>query len=527
VLPGGLAFSGPLLLVDVVSRTDGLRLVVNGVTDLHPGDATGPPTNSGSMVVGFGTPGPEAASPPHVGPALRWFQPVTDAIAMAATGLDRWGGSLAVSAEVQQYSDGAIETAEGPVALDDRDDVVGRLGPGGTLRWIRKVTTPTPSLDTPAIVDLAVDPSGGVFVTGAQRGDLMFTGPGGAPARIYREPDGAHPSSWPGFVARYDSRGRLAWSRILRAAVTGQNADAAGLQVDALPDGGVLVAVSASGRIRYGPRPGDVIGQPANVDRDLLIRYDRNGIPVWARSDRGDAWWLDADPQGRAVEVGTVRADLRVGQDTLQVAPGGRGLYLARRDRAGRRTSGVLLARGEYGPHEPWLIDRLRVDAAGRAWVVVDLRNDSVELAPDQDGPPIEAPTGLTLLQVGRDGRVRWALPLSARSSGVTGMAPHPDGGMLLTLNASGPTEVGDHTVELGATDVLFLHVTDDGTATSASDGNSGAEWIDAAVVVDGDVVAAAVPRVAHFGANTDTEVHVHEELYGRLSFFRYDDPVG
>jgi hypothetical protein len=508
----------------------GVRILSVGTFAFSFGYEAGPPTGSHSAVGAFGPIPSAAADPLHAGPALAWHR--VDGEAAGTVGyLTQTHGRMAIAGDVDRSE--RLETREGPFRIVDDGPFVARLDGRGAMLWARQLTAVNEQM--PRIAHAAVDPRGGVFVTGSFGRRVQFRGPGGTIARSYTHPPGTHPSTRAGFVARYAPDGGLAWIRVLTEATLGRQAMAIGQRVVPMPDGGVIVSTSSRGHVRYGTGPHDRVVQRVygDVSGLLLVRYDAYGRVLWRRSTAtGDPWGINADARGRTHEIGTLFEPIVAGGRVVRPSALGEGVFVASRGVDGRRQAvRALVVPREHTELDLLLQDTSR-DQAGRSYVLISY-SARHQIDPAAGGPIIDTsdelgtPSDQALIALRPDGRLQWVLRLRPGHQQLHDLETHPDGGVVASGTVSGRVVIGDREIEVGSDDQLLLRVRPNRTFSVLVDGNAGNEILSSFVVLpSGRIVGTTTSTQAHFGANTSSEFEIDELERHRLMLLGYRDPM-
>jgi hypothetical protein len=504
------------------------------VSSLAP--AVGPPTGTRTSVIAFDPAGPGTATPPELGAAFRWARlpdhstrhtgglPAIDASAEPRHLAMGPGGQAVIAGEARE---GFLATAEGDHDLTGASAYLARVRSDGTLAWARGIRAVDGNGDTEVGVGaVAVGADGSYYVAGAYDESLVLDGPGATRARTILAPPGTHHFSDLGFLARYSANGALSWVRTFRPPSPGAISQLGRFALAATPDGRVVLAITHTGPVRYGPRPDQVVRVGTAQSRSLLAQVGPAGTIRWVRTSRGRMVGVAVDGRGTVREYGVFRSQVTIGDDVVHSPTGTRGWYLARRDAEGRpQQAQRLLVPTDRDTRDDYDVDDLTVDRDGTTYVVMGT-GEPVRLLPDGGGPTIDTPEGTlvrAVLAVTPAGRVRWVRRFTGVQPGISDMAPRPGGGVVLGGGGWGGFTIAGHHQDLGTSDLFVVRLRRDGSATSLRDGNSGAEaaWTLGAYP-NGDVlVGTVIGAWGTFGANRPEEVNV-EDRTDQLLLLRY-----
>ena len=233
--------------------------------------------------------------------------------AFGSTALDE-GSGIAVDASGGVFTTGYFR---GTVDFDPGPDVFNLIGGVGLYSFVSKLDSDgnfvwaraMGGTDNTTPYGIAVDPSGGVFTTGAFRGTVDFD-PG--PEVFLLASNGT--ISFDIFVSKLDSNGDFAWARAFGSIHTDFGF---GIAVDA--SGNVYTTGFFSGTIDFDPGAG-VFNLISNGFEDVFIsKLDSDGDFVWARAVGG----LDFD-EGRDIAVDASGSVLTTGhfRFTVDFDPG-------------------------------------------------------------------------------------------------------------------------------------------------------------------------------------------------------------
>ncbi|MGE0714359.1 MAG: Ig-like domain-containing protein [Alphaproteobacteria bacterium] len=233
---------------------------------------------------------------------------------------------------------------------------VSKYDADGGLDWAFQTES---ALETPQIGDIAVDPSGNVFVAGSFFGPTDFDpGPGTV------EPAYSHSDF---FLARYDAGGTLAW--VVDTHASSDNEHVNGVAVDAAGNSYIVGAFNGTADFDPGPGTTQLVATGTN---DLFVaKFDPAGELVWAKgvgpsSSQETGWDIAVDGSGNVLVVGEFNGtvDFDSGPGTVQLVASSRDFFVAKYDAAGD----LAWARnpGASGGYEYGL--GIAVDDAGNAY---------------------------------------------------------------------------------------------------------------------------------------------------------------
>ncbi|WP_438035567.1 hypothetical protein [Sorangium sp. So ce204] len=210
------------------------------------------------------------------------------------------GGSYNTSGIMVVDASGQIViAADDSVDIDDGSGeferfVLSRLDASGNLLWSKRLSGPlhhdSISDHHKALVDVAVDGDGSVFLAGNAHCDFDF---GGGPLV------GANCSSDNAFVAKFDVHGGHLWSRLIEGSLASR---AVSLGADAL--GNTFVAGNVTGTL---DADGTALGAEDGAERQFVVRLDRDGHISWSHilsPEFSRVHGLAVDPEGNVAIVG-------------------------------------------------------------------------------------------------------------------------------------------------------------------------------------------------------------------------------
>jgi hypothetical protein len=191
---------------------------------------------------------------------------------------------------------------------------VSKYDSAGSLLWTRQLGTS--SYDGCAAV--APDPLGNVFISGSTEGSLGAANAGSRDA----------------FVSKYDSSGRLLWTRQL-----GTSSDDYSLAVAADPLGNVFIGGRTSGSLG---------GTNAGGGDAFVSKYDPSGALLWTRQFGTSSWdvghGVAADPLGNVFISGYTFTDDSPLGSLSGPSAGGWDAFVSKYD-----SSGSLLWTRQFG----------------------------------------------------------------------------------------------------------------------------------------------------------------------------------
>lgn len=151
-------------------------------------------------------------------------------------------------------------------------------------------------------LSVAYDASGNTLVTGSFTGTVDFDpGPG------KEELAGSlYPSV---FIAKYDVNGNFIWAKAIP-----KGTENVGTGIAVTPDDGVVVSGYFGGTVDFDPGPGTDNHTSLGVIDPFLIKLDKNGNLVWAKTIRdtynGFAYNVATDKKGNIYMSGTISSDV-------------------------------------------------------------------------------------------------------------------------------------------------------------------------------------------------------------------------
>lgn len=322
--------------------------------------------------------------------SCQWVRPITVGFN------DVWVYGVAIDAQDRIYITGSYDgnaTFSDGVTLNSlgSDDIfLARYTTDGTCLWARRAGS---SASADLARDVAVDPDGGVFITGYSGGTTITFDTVQLPnTGNFRQI----------VVARYDSTGTVQWARA--SSGNGQGKTARRI---AVADGRVFV----TGQVGFSVATFDGLALTPNANSANLyvLATDLDGNGLWARSyGSGDheGMGIAADTLGNVFVAARMWGSLFLPDDTLTSVSTNDDILLMKLDRDGNHH--WARSAGSTQRDLAWDVD---VDGQGNAYFAAQF-NQSIDLF----GTPFTALGGEDILigKLDADGELVWA----ARPSG-------------------------------------------------------------------------------------------------------------
>ena len=301
-----------------------------------------------------------------------------------------FGNSIDVDASgnsyITGYFDGSATFGAGgatatTLASSGQDDIfLARYDSTGALVWAKQAG----GTDYDRAFHIRVDASGNSYITGYFEGSATFGAGGAAAATLTSDGDSDI------FLARYDSKGALAWA--LRAG--GASTDD-GYAIDVDASGNSYITGYFNGTATFGAGGATATTMTSDGDSDIfLARYDSTGALVWAKQAGGTSRDISnrvyADASGNSYISGTFEDTAifgpgEAGQTMLTGAFNGNGTFVAKYDSAGM----LVWAKQPAG-----YASATAVDAVGSVWVTGAF-SDTVTFGAGGSNPTTLTSTGL------------------------------------------------------------------------------------------------------------------------------------
>jgi hypothetical protein len=310
-----------------------------------------PESDGGPAIFDHGIAADQSVSPPPAAPSTAWVSQ----LGLGYAKLLSLGTALAVDDQGNSYIAGYFAdklVAGGATHLGEPSKAtlfVAKLDAAGAVSWVRLIGEQRLSED--AMVDLAVDGSGQVWMVGQFDGSATFG------AETLQSSGGRD-----GFVARLDAAGQLSWVHALRS--PGHDR-LIGVAVDGAGDGYVVGTVAT---------PTSLEGVPLTpvYAHDLVVaKLSSAGKVVWAQMAAGSSKASDAtydiavSSAGEAVVAGAYRGTWVFGSHQLSTQ-NSRELFVAHLDLAGSWRSALGTQSAAGSSAEAFAV---AVDGKGAAYV--------------------------------------------------------------------------------------------------------------------------------------------------------------
>jgi hypothetical protein len=241
------------------------------------------------------------------------------------------------------------------------DAYVTKLDPNGNFSWARSWG----GTSGDSASDVAVDPSGFVYITGSFFGTIDFDPGAGVDSHTSNTGSDA-------FISKFDSAGNFVWAR-----TWGGTGGAGGKRIAVDAAGAVCVAGSFGGTADFDPGAGvDSHISVGGLDAYVSM-FDTSGNFIWARTWGGTAFMYDGDvSNGVALDTtgnvyvagyyqNTVDFDPGAGVDN-HISNGQEDMFLVKYDGTGNYVWGKTWGGGSV--QTDWATD-VAVDSSGRVYV--------------------------------------------------------------------------------------------------------------------------------------------------------------
>ena len=191
-----------------------------------------------------------------------------------------WGNGVAVDSSGNVYVTGTTSGSLFSMIAGESDAYIAKYDTDGNQMWAKQFGSDLHDGSN----NIALDPSGNVYVTGTTSGSISNTNVGSDDA----------------FVAKYDTDGNQMWAKQF-----GNDSLVEGIGVAADPLGNAYVT---------GYTRGDLFDTNAGIVDAYITKYDTDGNQMWAKqfgSDNRDiGFGIAADSSGNAYVTGHTKGDL-------------------------------------------------------------------------------------------------------------------------------------------------------------------------------------------------------------------------
>ena len=297
---------------------------------------------------------------------------------------------------------GSLDCGEGRIVAaggdDDFDGVLLKLDPSGGLTWVKVLS----DVGVQLITSAALDPWGGVVLTGSFEGTVDLDGP---PLTSESERDV--------LLARLDPDGALVWQRSFGAA-----GSSSGVDVDVAPSGSIVLLARAAAGLDLGT--GEL---SARRPSSFVAGFDLDGNALWSRKLDGTGEVLAAGvaalPGDRVLVAGgfTGSADFGAG---LLASAGGSDVFVVKLG-----ASGEALWSARFGDGSDQTVSAVAAGPGGR----VALTGRFAGTLDFGDGGVVSEGSDLFVAKLSASGHPIWSLRTAD---------PGLSAGLGITIDAAG-----------------------------------------------------------------------------------------